>query len=82
MKVTFDFVSTADRLPENSGRYLTINANGTLITTLPFSSKHQAFNAHDDDEDAEYVISISYWAEIPDELDNVLHQIRMEDDDE
>ena len=75
MKTTFEFISTKDQLPSASGTYITINASGTLITTLPFSTRHQAFNARDCDGDADYAINIAYWAEIPNELDDVMSKI-------
>lgn len=69
---TIKFISTQDRLPPTSGNYLTMNARGTLITILPFSARHKAFNARDDDSDISYVIKISYWAYIPTEIAEVM----------
>lgn len=83
MKITFEFISTKDQLPSESGKYLTMNASGTLITTLPFSKKYQVFNARDDDGDTDYAINVAYWAHIPKKLKDVMSKIRedMEDDD-
>lgn len=76
MKITFEFISTKDQLPPTSGTYLTMNASGTMITTLPFSTRHQLFNAHDDDDDASFAINIAYWAHIPKKLKDVMSKIR------
>lgn len=46
--------------PTESGQYVTISEAGA-ITNLPWSQKHQCFNARDD-ESAEYAItSVLYW---------------------
>ena len=79
--IMFKFISTKDQLPPTSGTYLTMNASGTMITTLPFSTRHQVFNAHDDDDYASFAINVAYWAHIPKKLKDIMHQIRMEDEE-
>lgn len=56
--------SEAD-LPAESKDYFIINKSGSSIAILPYSAKHKAFNAHDTDDNADYTIEVSYWAEIP-----------------
>ena len=69
----FKFISTKDRLPPTSGTYFTINASGMLITTLPFSARHQAFNAHDNN--ASFAINVAYWAHIPKKVKDVMSKL-------
>ena len=75
IKTTFEFISTKDKLPPTSGTYLTMNASGTMITTLPFSTCHQVFNAHDDDDEASFAINVAYWAHIPKKLKDVMSKV-------
>ena len=82
IKTTFEFISAKDELPPTSGTYLTMNASGTMITTLPFSTRHQVFNAHDDDDYASFAINVAYWAHIPAKLKDVMSELRQEVEDD
>ena len=48
--------------PQHSGKYVTISKSGH-IGDLPWSNKHQCFNANDDDVNACFAIrNIFVWA--------------------
>ena len=64
MEKTFNFIKASDRLPEESGKYLCIALHGGY-TTLPYSARHKAFNAGDDEETPRSAFNVDYWAEIP-----------------
>ena len=75
IKAMFKFTSVKDKLPSTSDTYLTISETGSIISTLPFSVRHNAFNAHDEDDRAKYIINVAYWAPIPAELAEVMNKI-------
>lgn len=56
-------------LPDSSREVLVgkVNERGRFIwiALVPYSFKHDAFNANDFDEIAEYALDIDYWAEKP-----------------
>ena len=54
----------AEILPEKSGEYLAITANGTLMV-LPFSVRHSGWNLEDDDDSRDYEMQVRFWAELP-----------------
>lgn len=60
---------TAEELPAKSGTYLAIYSicfGRPSIMTMGYSSKHKCFNAHDyEDEPANAIHSVIYWAECP-----------------
>lgn len=71
-EVTLKFYSVDERLPKQSGNYLTLygSKNGVKsFTEYVFSKKHQAFNVFDvfDEESAKEckVEDILYWTELP-----------------
>ena len=49
-------------VPSKDGHYLCQTGPGRF-TTLPFSTKHQLFNATEDCTD--YAINVTWWAPIP-----------------
>lgn len=64
---TIEWHETAVELPATSGEYLVVKGSGR-IGVLPYSSRHEYFNAHDrdDDEDAkDWAIPCKWWANVP-----------------
>lgn len=60
-------------LPERSmtaSECLVISEYG-FIGNVPFSKKHGAFNAYDDEKEAKNAISPVFWAEIPKAIGNM-----------
>lgn len=58
------WVSVAERLPENSGKYLVFTHAG-IIEVLHYSVKHRAFNAFDSLPDSAGSIRVRYWMPLP-----------------
>lgn len=68
IKIELEFVPVAERLPEESGKYLCINGNWNQIENHCYSARHKAFNVRDGSEDDANSINewIVAWAKMPD----------------
>lgn len=53
-----------ERLPEESGYYLTTTDNGNVVV-LSYSTKHSVWNAFDDLEDTKFSIPVLAWLPLP-----------------
>ena len=62
-KLTDQWISVEERLPEKSGEVLTYRPN--FVTVMDYSIKHKAFNAFDDLESASYAIEVTHWMPLP-----------------
>lgn len=60
MKTTITWFRNDVCRPARNGSYLTI-CNGDDIGTLPFSVKHQKWNAHDYEETPKYGFDVDFW---------------------
>ena len=57
------WIKCSERLPEKSGRYLTISVPGH-IQHVDYSVKHGKWNVYDDDIFFNYALEkVQYWAE-------------------
>ena len=63
LKVKFYEVEK-DGLPMESGDYLCFTKN-LYSTTLPFSSRHKAFNCYDNFDKTDYKIDVLLWSNYP-----------------
>lgn len=65
-EVRLKFYSVDERLPEKSGKCLTINDDLIPhLSILEYSKKHKKFNAGDEEIKPKYAINdVKYWAEI------------------
>ena len=61
---TYNWVSCSERLPETSDEYYTFGS-ALGVHPMAFSTKYQAFNAYDHDEDAASAIHVTHWCEKP-----------------
>ena len=61
---TYNWVSCSERLPKESDEYYTFGSN-LGVHPMAFSTKYQAFNAYDHDEDASSAIQVTHWCEKP-----------------
>lgn len=82
MKLQIEFFKASEKLPEQSGRYLTVT-NSASWTNLSYSAKHKLFNVYDCDYNLYTRIDVEYWAEIsdlkksvPDRDENELQKLR------
>jgi hypothetical protein len=68
MRVEFEFFNASEKHPTKSGKYLCVFVNYGYLNfcTLAYSKKHDAFNAHDDD-DPEFAMFPQFWAEFDEE---------------
>lgn len=57
------WISVDERLPEKSGEVLIYKPN--YVDVLPYSRKHQAFNAYDDLVSVDYAIAVTHWMPLP-----------------
>ena len=62
--VVQQWVSVKDRLPEESGKYLTRTARGGYLL-LPYSAKHKLFNVMDNFVCYENAIECTHWMPLP-----------------
>lgn len=65
------WISTKERLPENSGRYLAF-AGANYMTVLDYSAKNMLWNAYDDDDEESAksgAIEVKYWRILPEPPD-------------
>lgn len=58
------WIPYSERLPEESDTYLCTTYNGNLMD-LPYSSKHQAFNAFDGEAEPQHKIDVIAWQPLP-----------------
>ena len=71
MNITAEVHDAQKIRPSKSGTYCAILYHGyfdqtpTLIS-LPYSKKHDAFNAHDHEDSPASAIHVDYWFDIPD----------------
>ena len=75
---TIEWKNAEMERPVVSGKYLTINLSGTNMTTMPYSVRHNVFNAHDfesESEAKETVIKIAYWADIPQNMQDIMDDL-------
>lgn len=62
-----EWISVDERLPEESGYYLTYNAFGNR-TILPYSTRHKRFNCWDclkKNRVDDYSINVTHWMPLP-----------------
>lgn len=67
LAITIEWYSPAERLPEESGEYL-VKYEIDMISTLPFSKKHKAFNVVDEFDKKlaqRHKVTPCYWAKFP-----------------
>ncbi len=67
-----EWISTKERLPEQSGDYL-ICCDSGHVYCVPYSAKYKLFNAFDEiDEDSakKYALDVTHWRllDLPDEF--------------
>lgn len=60
----FKWISTAERLPEKSGLYLTYNPRRNCMT-MHYSAKNKAWNAFDHEDRPKYALEVTHWMHLP-----------------
>ena len=64
INVPTKWIPVSERLPEESDYYLAIT-DTEIIITVPYSVKHKAFNAFDDNRDTKNEIPVTHWMPLP-----------------
>ena len=71
MIITVNVHDAKKERPSTSGAYVTISYHGYYnqkpsLTSLDYSKKHDAFNAHDHENKPAHEMDVDYWFDIPD----------------
>ena len=61
------WISVEERLPSESGYYLTVSRRGGFVDMLEYSVMHKAFNAADILAECKNAISVTHWMPLPPE---------------
>jgi hypothetical protein len=61
-----EWISVKERLPEKSGKYLTISPSG-IYSILNYSAKYRAFNIYDEQPKSslKYCLEVTHWMPLP-----------------
>lgn len=60
----YEWISTAERQPEESGLYLTYHAKRGVMT-MDYSANNEAWNAFDSEDEPKYALEVTHWMHLP-----------------
>ena len=71
---TIKWYRPQDKLPEKSQSVLFISNSGASISSCMYSKMHEKFNAADCPDGDANAFDVAYWAEIPEDTQNVMEK--------
>ena len=64
-----NWIKFEEKQPNESGKYFTFDADCNYYAVLPYSKKHNAFNAGDSEYKPAYPLHVTHWCELESPID-------------